>query len=36
MPEEGIFARVIRGGFARVGDPIRVDNKSAPTESGKG
>jgi MOSC domain-containing protein YiiM len=26
MPEEGIFARVIRGGIVRTGDPIRVRN----------
>ncbi len=25
MPTEGIFARVIGGGVARVGDPIKVD-----------
>lgn len=25
MPTEGIFARVIRGGVARIGDPIEVD-----------
>ncbi len=24
MPKEGIFAKVIRGGFVRVGDPIRI------------
>jgi MOSC domain-containing protein YiiM len=24
MPTEGIFARVIRGGVARIGDPIEV------------
>jgi MOSC domain-containing protein YiiM len=26
MPEEGVFARVIRGGIIRPGDEIRVDN----------
>jgi len=26
MPKEGVFARVIRGGFVRVGDPIRIGN----------
>jgi MOSC domain-containing protein YiiM len=26
MPEEGVFARVIRGGTIRPGDEIRVDN----------
>ena len=24
MPKEGVFARVIRGGFVRAGDPIRM------------
>jgi len=24
MPKEGVFAKVIRGGFVRAGDPIRV------------
>jgi len=24
MPKEGIFAKVIRGGFVRTGDPIRI------------
>jgi MOSC domain-containing protein YiiM len=26
MPTEGIFARVIRGGVAKVEDPIKVEN----------
>ena len=26
MPKEGVFARVIRGGFVRAGDPIRIGN----------
>jgi MOSC domain-containing protein YiiM len=26
MPEEGVFARVIRGGVVRAGDTIRIDN----------
>lgn len=25
MPKEGVFARVIRGGFVRAGDPIRME-----------
>jgi len=24
MPKEGVFAKVIRGGFVRAGDPIRI------------
>lgn len=26
MPKEGAFAKVIRGGFVRAGDPIRIRN----------
>ncbi len=26
MPKEGVFARVIRGGSVRTGDPIRTEN----------
>jgi len=26
MPEEGIFARVVRGGAAGAGDQIRIEN----------
>jgi MOSC domain-containing protein YiiM len=26
MPKEGVFARVIRGGIIRAGDPIRIGN----------
>jgi len=36
MPREGIFARVIRGGLVRAGDPIRINDKPAAPESGKG
>jgi len=35
MPEEGIFARVIRGGPVRAGDTIRI-NDEAGTEPEKG
>lgn len=36
MPREGVFARVIRGGLVRAGDPIRINDKPAAPESGKG
>jgi len=26
MPQEGIFAKVIRGGMVRAGDPIRIQH----------
>ena len=35
MPEEGIFARVIRGGVVRAGDTIKVD-EDTHTDSGDG
>ena len=28
MPKEGVFAKVIRGGSVRTGDPIRTGNES--------
>ena len=34
MPEEGIFARVIRGGLVRAGDAVRVNDEEALTKSG--
>ncbi len=27
MPKEGVFAKIIRGGFVRAGDPIRIEEK---------
>lgn len=29
MPKEGVFARVLRGGNVRVGDPIQISENSA-------
>lgn len=36
MPREGIFARVIRGGTIRAGDPIKINNETASSESRQG
>jgi len=36
MPREGIFARVIRGGTVRAGDPIRINHKPTSPESRRG
>ncbi len=35
MPKEGIFARVIRGGTARAGDPLKTTSETAAAESDK-
>jgi MOSC domain-containing protein YiiM len=35
MPKEGIFARVIRGGHVRAGDPLRINNSPASAKRGK-
>jgi MOSC domain-containing protein YiiM len=36
MPREGIFARVIRGGAVRAGDPITIEDGPISTGSGGG
>lgn len=35
MPKEGIFARVIRGGTVRAGDPLKINSETATAESDK-
>jgi len=36
MPKEGVFAKVIHGGFVRVGDTIKITTRGRKNERGNG
>jgi MOSC domain-containing protein YiiM len=36
MPKEGVFAKVIHGGFVRVGDTIKITTRDRKNERGNG